>query len=598
MEKISLIDVIFSKDEQNDGESSSREKAFFTREFSGSITKRLKRILSMRFFRISKALSYLLAHISTKVYGAALMSFGLLSALMYFLNLSHDNSIITPIIGISFACIAIPFLLVDKPLPIFLQDFGPTDYLFFEFFCMKRHTVMENEKKFPILGAVVIGAAPAILSGALPLWQIALAIGIIICVYIGMESPEFLYLASLATLPFIKLIPYTDTVLSVTLVLAVISFLRKVLYGKRVIYIQSYDIFLGAMLLFVLISGIFVKGVESFSGSVEMIVFALGYALACNIVTNRRLADRSANSIILPGAIAALVSIGQLIALIAQSGFDILIDDLNFMLARQDGMAVYFIAATVYGIGFIKHSGQPAKTIYVISVILNLLGLVLSGEVFAVIVLLVGVPAYAVLKSNKLIWLFLPVLLVLPVAILLLPNNVLNILFTYSPSISTAEELLALWEHCLEEFLNNIFVGIGIGSESFVTEMESLGAFGYTDSSNLFIELGLEAGVFALICFLMIIFTRIRHRAVRYLYVRNSQIESLSIASGVCLFCLLSFGFVNYIWSDASAYYLFWCIFGMGSASLRVAKRDYDDQVLYYEESSAHDSSVIDIEIG
>jgi hypothetical protein len=55
---------------------------------------------------------------------------------------------------------------------------------------------------------------------------------------------------------------------------------------------------------------------------------------------------------------------------------------------------------------------------------------------------------------------------------------------------------------------------------------------------------------------------------------------------------------VNYIWSEPTAYYIFWCIFGMGSATLRVARKDYDDRVLYYEETSAVDSSVIDIEIG
>ena len=85
---------------------------------------------------------------------------------------------------------------------------------------------------------------------------------------------------------------------------------------------------------------------------------------------------------------------------------------------------------------------------------------------------------------------------------------------------------------------------------------------------------------------------------MQYLYVRNSQIELMSNLSAACLFCFLAFGTVNYLWSDISAYYLFWCIFGIGSAALRVAKKDYDDRALYYEESSALDSSVIDIEIG
>ena len=74
--------------------------------------------------------------------------------------------------------------------------------------------------------------------------------------------------------------------------------------------------------------------------------------------------------------------------------------------------------------------------------------------------------------------------------------------------------------------------------------------------------------------------------------------ERMANLGGACLFSFLAFGMVNYIWSDICAYYIFWCIFGIGSAALRVSKKDYDDRVIYYEESSALDSSVIDIEIG
>ena len=221
----------------------------------------------------------------------------------------------------------------------------------------------------------------------------------------------------------------------------------------------------------------------------------------------------------------------------------------------------------------------------------------ISGEIFAVIAVILCIAAHNFIKENRLIWVLLPVMILLPLTILLLPNSTLDLLFTYSPSISSAEELFSLWRHSLEVLLNNIFVGIGIGKESFIAEMGNLGVFGYHDSSNLFIELGLEAGVFALICFLLLLITRLRHRSLRYRYVRNSQIETLVSVSGVALFCLLAFGMVNYIWSSPSAYYLFWCIFGMGSATLRVAKRDYDDKVLYYEETGDSDSSIIDIEI-
>ena len=351
-------------------------------------------------------------------------------------------------------------------------------------------------------------------------------------------------------------------------------------------------------MLFILISGIFVKGLESFSGSVRMIIFVFGYTLAGNIITNRRLADRAANSIIIPGAIAGFVSIAQFVTVIIREG-DLVPSHLDFILARQDGLAVCLIASVIFAAGMLTQaSSKAAKNIYVISFIVSAIALIISGEVFAILALIFGLLAYQIIKHNKLCWLLLPILLVLPLSILLLPGHWLNVIFEYSPSISSYEELIMLWHHSLEVFLENIFVGIGIGRESFVEEMASLGVSGYNDSSNLFIELGLEAGVFALISFLLVLITRLRHRSLRYLYLRNSQIENLSVFSGVALFCLMAFGIVNYIWSDVSAYYLFWCIVGMGSATLRIAKREYDDKVLYYEESSDSDSSVIDIEIG
>ena len=595
MNKISLLDALFGKDEQ--GTEVGYNDSFFAREFSISITKKLKRLLSRGFFRFAKNISHFLAHLSSKAYGFAILSFGLISTLMYFLGLACDKSILTPILGGAFAILSIPFLVNDKPIPIMLQDAPPTDYLFFEFFCMKRHTVLEGEKRVPSLVSILIGALVAVLSAVVPLWEIVVAIGIIIFVYIGIESPEFLFLASIAYMPYMTLVPNGEKILAATIIIIVISFAAKFLYGKRVIFVEQYDIVIFAMLLFILISGIFVKGVESFAGSLRMIIFAFGYIISSNIITNRRLADRAANTIIIPSAIAGLISIAQFATLIAGSE-DVSMESLNFILARREGLAVCLMASVIFAVGMIRQSSLIPRIIYIFSAIVSLMALVISGEVFAVIAVAFGILAHTVIKRNIIPWITLPVLLLLPLSILLLPNSALDAIFLYSPSISSAEELFSLWRHSLEVFLNNIFVGIGIGRDSFISELGNLGIHGYHDSSNLLIELGLEAGIFALICLLLLIFTRLRHRAIRYLYIRNSQIETLSVVSGATIFCLLAFGMVNYIWYDMSAYYLFWCIFGIGSATLRVAKRDYDDKVLYYEETGDSDSSMIDIEIG
>ena len=598
MAKPSVWKAIFEKDEIPAAKKADRKAKFFTREISGSFTQGMKQLQSRRLFRISHAISELISHISTRLYGTMLLCFGLLSSLIYFLGISADGGITTPVLGILLAGLSIPFLLTDKPLPVFLQDFRPTDYIFFEFFCMKRHSTMESVKSFPIAVAIVIGVIPALLSVFIPMWQVTLTIAILICIYIGMASPEFIFLSSLLCLPYIRFIPYSEIVFSLAILLALISFVRKVIYGRRVLYIEQYDILLGIMLLFILISGIFVKGIESFGGSIKMIIFALGYILAGNIITNRRLAELSASSVIISGVAASLISIGQVISTLVRLGSSADQDSFNSVLARQDGVAVSLMVSMVFAVGMIGVARGGRRALAIISSFLCLTSLVISGELLAITSLIIAIGAFVVIRHNKLPGVFLPLLLGVSVAVLLLPDSFLNIVFASSPSVISAEDLFELWNKSLQVMTHHLAIGIGIGSESFGQEMAAVGVVGHPDSSNLFIELGLEAGILAPTCLIILLITRMKHRSMQYLYVRNSQIERISILSGACLFSLLAFGMVNYIWSDASACYLFWCIFGIGSASLRVAKRDYDDRVIYYEESSAQDSSVIDIEIG
>ena len=596
MKKPSLVEIFFKNDEQRKANETAMKSGFFSRQFSGSVTKQLKRIRSTRPVRLISAISHLFSHVSTKVYGTLFLAFGVAGIMIYLLRLSVDGSITTPIVGAIFAVLSIPFLFVDKTLPAFISDFKITDYLFYEIFCMKRHT-SETIAKFPILISVCIGIGLAALSVLVPFWQIAVGIGIFICAYVGIESPEFIFLASLFSLPYIRFIPHGQFWLVAAILFGLASFLLKVLIGKRVIYIEQYDIFIGIMLVFLLISGIFVKGEESFMGSLVMIALSVGYILAGNIVTNQRLAERSVNAVVISCVISALVSFIQLTVYAIKSPGEIL-RNLSLIFVRQDGIAVFLIAGLILAVAMIKQSAGISRKAYIISAVLLSLAMILSGEFFAVFAVFLGMLVYYILKNKLRPGFFLPLLLISPLALLLLPNLVLDFVFYLSPSIESAEGLFDLWYKSLSVWSNNIFVGIGIGSESFLEEMSALGINGYPDSSNLFVELGLEAGVFALISFFCILFARMKHRSIQYLYVRNSQIERLSCVSGACTFGLLAFGMINYIWSEPSAYYFFWCLFGIGSATLRIAKKDYDDKVVYYEESNAFDSSVIDIEIG
>lgn len=595
MKKPSLFEILFKNDEQRGSHEAAAKSNFFSRQFSGSVSMQVKNRRGKAIHPI-KALGNLITHASSRAYGLILLTFGFVGIMMYILRLGVDNDILTPILGAILSLLSLPLLFADKPLPILFSRFPFVDHLLYDILCIKRHT-SETVAKFPMALSVIIGFGLAVTSAFVPFWQVALSLGVLVFGYVGLESPEFVFLTSLFTLPYLRFLPHGDVWLVAAVVFALASFLIKVLYGKRVFYVEQYDIFIGVMLIFLLISGIFLKGEASFSGSLRMIVLSIGYILSGNIITNRRLAERSVNAVIVSAVISSIVSFIQLIMLVIGSG-GLSLAEMNGILARQDGMSVFFIIGLILAGGMIKQASQHSRGAYIFSVVIILCAMVLSGEIFAFLASFLAIPVYYILKNDIRPGLFIPLLLILPMALLLIPNSILDSIFYLSPSIVSADDLFALWNSSLGVWSKNLLFGIGIGAESFADEMAALGIFGHPDASNLFIELGLEAGVFALLSFFCILITRLKHRAIHYLYVRNSQIERLSCIAGASMFALLAFGMVNYIWSEPSAYYFFWCIFGMGSAALRVARKDYDDRVIYYEESSAFDSAVIDIEIG
>ena len=158
-------------------------------------------------------------------------------------------------------------------------------------------------------------------------------------------------------------------------------------------------------------------------------------------------------------------------------------------------------------------------------------------------------------------------------------------------------DMLNLWRASFDIFESNVWIGIGMGSESFITHISKYLIDGHASSNNIFLELGIEAGVFALAALVLALIVRLRHRARYARYIRSSQVSTLSPALGVAFFGLVFYGSMNYIWADMPSFYLFWLVFGMGAASLRIAKRESDDRILYYEDARRSDYSAIDVEI-
>ena len=190
------------------GDENSSGKKFRVEEISGSANgvtiTRLERRVAKFFERFTKVVAYTPA----RTYGAALSVFGALSLALNFLKeylgFYDDVSIGTLIICSAFALLSIPFIASEKPLFTALQSNPVTDFVFFEFFCIRRMHKYGTEKGIqPAIGAV-IGIALAILGAFFPMWMAALGVGAMVYLFFTFLSPEFSFFSIFLIMPYLS----------------------------------------------------------------------------------------------------------------------------------------------------------------------------------------------------------------------------------------------------------------------------------------------------------------------------------------------------------------------------------------------------------
>lgn len=571
-------------------------KTFFSRSFSG----RTGGILVFpRFFSVIKRAIKLLVYTSTRVYGTMLLFFGALVSvsrlMMGYLGVENAWSYTELSFGLAMTLIGVGLMFIDKPLGLALENFALTDYILFEFFCIKR---MQKStavlKGYSSLPAIVVGALLATVGSFVHPGYVIAAVGILLFSLLALASPEFSLLFTVIAIPYIRF--FDQTLISVTflLVMTVISFTRKVMAGKRVLVIEQYDVLIGIMLLFVLASGIFQKGMESFEGSLMIALGAVGYVLAGNMITNRRLADRFALATCISAFPISVYVITRVIVNATDGVF--LYEGEGFY--SPEILSAFIVVAGLFTFSGLKELNKKREKIwYFIFLAVNLGAVVCLLNYTAFAVLGFCIAAYFILKLRHHIGLYLVLLCLVPYSLFLLPSSLLlgNAVADAVIGID-AEKHLEIWRAAFKVLGERPFLGIGMGEESFSSE---IARFGITvpNSRNLFLELACEAGVFASVFLIALLLTAARHRSVYRRYVKHSEVRTASKVTAVSTVALVVFSTVTYLWRAYEMCFVFFYVLGFGSASLRIAKREYDERKLYYNDNVSSESSDIDVQL-
>ena len=586
--------------------SDTNGKKFASIAVTGSVTylsqSRTMRRVSGFFIDVSKLISYT----STRTYGFFLLGFGLLAFIINFVmtyfGFETERLVSTLVISGIIVLVAVPFSIFDKPILAAMQDFPLTDYVIFDFFCIQptiQKTGKDNLTVHPIIG-LILGLVLAVLTIAFPIEYVVLALFGIIYVYLTFISPEFSLIFTLLALPFIPLLPYNHIVISVLVLITSVSFFRKVISGKRVYFFEQYDIALFFMVLFVLISGIFVKGIESFTSSLVVTVLALGgYMLASSLTTNRRLGECAVNAISMSSVPVSVLAIVQFITALVGEGVSGMKGS-SSTFDTPEMLAAFLLVSSVFTLYFaISKRRIYKKVLYTLSLALSAVAMLTTLSPWAFFSASLGVIVYFLLKIPRGAGFAVGAITLLPYGLLFLPSSWLRALAEL-PFISelgfgaTAE----LWINSRRMFLDNIFSGIGMGSESFALEYANYAenAVAY-DSHNLLLQVACEAGIFAAVTLIAVIVIRLIHRSIYVPYVKNSQVAMTATFAEVALSLFVILGLFTPLWSDFSMFFMFFAVLGLGSGLLRVAKHEFDDRVGYFSDGAGIDFSSIDISI-
>lgn len=584
------------------GDNNSSGKKFRVETITGSTNRvsitRFGKYTALFFDRLTKVISYT----QSRVYGAFFAVFGLLSLIIHFVKAYVGAYNVIPleplVLGIAFSLLSIPFFVSDKPLSVALQNNSVTDFIFFEFFCIRRMHKNDSEKGASVLVGVLLATLLATIGTIVPMWIVATALGVSAYLFLTFLSPEFSFFSIFIVMPYLSF--DTDGVfLAILVAVTLISYMRKVALGKRVYYFEQYDAGLFVMLFCILISGIFLKGVESFVSSIVMILLGMGYVLSSSLVTNRRLADCLINAVIISSIPVSIIAISEAVIEIMNDGISSF-EGVTATFDKPYTLAIFLIVALSFSVYFVDvRRSYAAKVLYSVTTLINFVALFFTLSFWAFGALIIGAIAFLVQKMRYGAGLTLLVLSIFAYGLLFAPNEYLELIASYEivDALGLSNSIYR-WQSAMSMLKDNLLLGVGIGADSFIAEITNyVESVDYRNSGNFLLEIACEAGVISLAAFVLIYLIRVRHRGIYQPYIKNSRVSKISSYTTVITVMLMVYGAFNYIWADMTMYYMFWCVFGLGSAALRVAKSEFDERVAYFSDGSAEDSSSIDISI-
>ncbi len=383
-------------------------------------------------------------------------------------------------------------------------------------------------------------------------------------------------------LPFLPTMP-----LGIFTLFVCFSYAGKLLRSKRTLKLEPIDWCAGLFGLLTLFGGIVSVSKGSLRPALMFCCFLTGYFLTVNLLRTREWVERAMTSLVLSTAGAALIGVYQQVTGDVSTVWqdETMFSDIGGRVVSTFGNPNVFGEFLILTIPllfafFLRAKGKGAKFASLLPVGLSCVALLYTWSRGAWIGLVAGVLVFFLLYSRR----ALPVLaagaVALPFAIPFLPASVLNRIGSIGNlSDSSTAYRVYIWQAAARMFTDHAAGGVGVGEAAFAAVYPGYALAGIESaphSHNLYLQIGIELGLPALLIFL--IFLVLLTRGALTLSKSEDKNERAAVLGALAgIAAVLTQGMTDYVWYNYRVFFAFWLVCGLTSAMAKNGVSPPDD---------------------
>lgn len=545
------------------------------------------------FLSAIRGLSYGVLTSQINTFGLFFFSYGFYAALIYLLkNYTFSVESANPyslFLGIIVMFLGLIMFFSKKNVARALYESRAMRLILFDFLGLRILTVAEaanNEVKKSFNVPFILGMVFGVISIFVEPIYVMATLAVLVLAAIVLSSPEAGIILIFLALPFLETMH-----LAAVLCLILVSYVLKLICGRRILRFHLVDFSVLAFLAFVFFGGVYTVDDSSFRKMLVFICFMLSYFVVRNLISSPPFVRRCLYALTISATLVSIYGLYQ-----------------NFFGSLSTTWQDTAVFSEIKGRVVSTFANPNVLGEYIILIFPIILALMASAkranERFALLIAAALNCACLVFTWSRGAWLGFAVSIVLflcvsskyffTAGLLSIPVLGTAIYFGMDSSIirritsfgdSSTSYRLGIWEGVLRMLQDVGFYGIGIGEGAFARIYPAYALSGIETaphSHNLYLQITVETGIFSLLAFLCFIFTfaQCTFSFCKNAMNRTNKSICLGIFCGILAFLIQ--GMTDYVWYNYRIFLLFWMLAGLGVAHVYASKNTDEESEHFY----------------